>query len=129
MISVIVPVIKPEKAERCFAAIKEHASMPYELVTAVDEQRVGCPEMVKHLTKQAKNDWVMFLGDDTIPQKGFMEEAWNKTDVFPEARGMVGLNDQHQNGDIVATHWLCHKAMLMHTGGEFFHTGYKTPVL
>lgn len=124
MISIIVPVIRPDKAERCFAAIEEHACVPYEIVTEIDHDHIGCPKMVKKLTEKTKYEWVMFLGDDTIPQPGFMEEAVKQIDNLPDYWGMIGLNDQHWDGNILATHWLCHKSMLELTGGEFFHTGY-----
>jgi len=125
MISVILPVIRPDKAARCIEALEKHCDgIEYELVTAVDTDRIGCPKMVKKLTQETKFDWVMFLGDDTIPQPGFMSEAVKQIGNLPEW-GMVGLNDQHWDGNLVATHWLCHKDMLAFTGGEFFHTGYN----
>ena len=125
MISVIVPVVRPEKAQRCIEAIKKHSGgITHEIVVEEDTERIGCPKMVKKLADRAFFDWVMFLGDDTIPQDGFMANAIKHIDDLPDEWGMIGLNDQVWNGNIVATHWLCHKKMLEITGGEFFHTGY-----
>ena len=53
-----------------------------------------------------------------------MAEAIKHIDELPDGWGMIGLNDQTWNGNVVATHWLCHKNMLELTDGEFFHTGY-----
>lgn len=126
MISVIIPVVRPDKAERCIEAVRRHSgSVVHEIVAQEDTERVGCPAMVKRLTDRTYFDWVMFLGDDTIPQEGFMAEAIKHIDDLPDGWGMIGLNDQHWDGNVVATHWLCHKKMLELTGGEFFHTGYR----
>jgi hypothetical protein len=125
MISVIIPVVRPDKAQRCIEAIKKHSGgIVHEIVTENDTDKIGCPKMVKKLADQTFFDWVMFLGDDTIPQEGFMQNAVAHIDKLPDEWGMIGLNDQVWNGDVVATHWLCHKKMLELTGGEFFHTGY-----
>ena len=126
MISIIIPVIRKEKFERCVKAIiKNSDGIVYEIVAEKDEKRIGCPKMVKTLTRLSKYDWVMFLGDDTIPQEGFLKNAVKEIDNLPDKWGMIGLNDQHQNGEKVATHWLCHKKLLSLTDGEFFHTGYN----
>jgi len=121
-ISIIIPVVRPEGAERCIKAITDDCpKVPYEIIAEEDTQGIGCPKMVKHLAAKARYDWVMFLGDDTIPQPGMLWEAV----PFPGFRGMVGLNDQIHNGNDLSTHWMCHKDMLKLTGGEFFHTGYN----
>ena len=126
MISIVLPVIRPDKAKRCIAAIKKHAgNITYELVTAVDEDRIGCPKMVKELVKETNFDWVMFLGDDTVPEEGFMANAVAKINDLPDGWGLIGLNDGHWDGSKIATHWLAHKNMLALTDGDFFHTGYK----
>ena len=126
-VSIIIPVVRKEKANECIKAIYENARMScehFEVLAVDDTDGIGCPKMVKMLTDMAKHDWVMFLGDDTLPQKGFMQAAIDKIKGLPEEWGMVGLNDGI-HGDSFATHWMCHKNMLMLTGGEFFHTGYN----
>ena len=96
MISIILPVIRPDKAKRCIAAIKKHAgNITFELVTAVDNDRIGCPKMVKELVKETNFDWVMFLGDDTIPQENFMANAVAHINDLPDGWGLIGLNDGH----------------------------------
>ena len=127
-VSVVIPVIRPEKAERCIAAIRKNVGIAegdYEIITEVDEQRRGCPKMLKRLVSRAKYGLVMFLGDDTIPQPDFMKNALRKMSELPDSWGLVGLNDQHHNGNQLATHWLADKRLLPLLEGVFFHTGYS----
>ena len=127
-VSIIIPIIRPDGAKRCIEAIHENAGVPesqYEIVTAVDDKRIGCPKMVKALVERTKHDLVIFLGDDTEPQKDFLKKALQAMSRLPEGWGLVGLNDLHHNGNTLATHWMAHKKLLPLLGGEFFHTGYK----
>ncbi len=125
-VSIIIPTVRPEKAIRCVEAIHENAGVSpeeYEIIREIDIGRVGCPRMVADLVSKSRYDWVMFLGDDTIPQSDFLKNAIDAIEYLPDGWGMVGLNDGiHQ--DNFSTHWMCHKNMLELTGGEFFHTGY-----
>jgi GT2 family glycosyltransferase len=75
--------------------------------------------MVKQLVERAKHDLIMFLGDDTVPLKGFDTESVKEMEKLEW--GLVGLNDMATQK---ATHWLAHKKLLDEIGGEFFHTGY-----
>ena len=96
MISVIVPVVRPEKAQRCIEAIKKHrGGVTHEIVVENDTERIGCPQMVKKLADRAFFDWVMFLGDDTIPQDGFMANAIKHIFDLPDEWGMIGLEARH----------------------------------
>ena len=130
-VSIIIPIIRPESAERCVAAIKENAGLPidqYEIVSDMDVHGVGCPKMVEKLTKKTKYDLVMFLGDDTEPEKDFLKHATQSMNELPDGWGVVGLNtqdDRVENGNKIA-HWLAHKKMIKHIqGGSFFPNEYK----
>lgn len=126
-ISIIIPIIRPEAAGRCISAIKKNASLPidsYEIVAEMDIKRVGCSRMVKKLVEKTKGEMVCFLGDDTVPQEGFLQNALEMMKTLPNGWGLVGLNDQHQDGNKLATHWLADKRLLSLLDGEFFHTGY-----
>ena len=124
-VSIIIPVIRPEKAARCISMIRENAGdgVNYEIVSSVDEDRMGAPKMVKELVAQTKYDLVCFLGDDTLPQKDFLKNAVLEMNQFEGRWGLVGLNDE--SGRKLACHWLAHKKLLPLIGGEFFHTGYR----
>jgi len=127
-VSIIIPVIRPIKAKRCIEAIKKNAGVSesqYEIITEIDHEKVGCPVMVKRLVEKAKHELVMFLGDDTIPQKDFLKNALAAITTFPDKVGLVGLNDNHHDGNKLATHWMASKKLLPYLDGEFFHTGYK----
>ena len=124
-VSIIIPVIRPEKAKRCIEAIRENAGVEfnqYEVLTAQDIDGVGCPEMVKRLTEMSLYDLVLFLGDDTIPQKDFFVNALHAMESLPDGWGVVGLN----SGGNDHAHWLADKRMLEHIpGGNFFSTEYR----
>ena len=130
-ISIIIPIIRPGSAQRCVEAIKKNAGLPpdqYEIVLGFDENNIGCPGMVKKLTDRTKCDLVMFLGDDTIPEPGFLSHALEAMKGLPDEWGVVGLNTQDirvEGGNPLA-HWMAHKKMLEHIpGGAFFSTEYK----
>ncbi|MBD3337157.1 MAG: hypothetical protein GF355_16720 [Candidatus Eisenbacteria bacterium] len=129
-VSIIIPVIRPESARRCVEAIRRNAGpglepeADYEILAEPDTNRIGCPRMVKRLTARSRGEMVLFLGDDTLPQNGFLAKALEAMASLPGGWGMVGLNDRVHDGNHTATHWMCHKKLLPLLGGEFFHTGY-----
>lgn len=124
-ISIVIPVIRPAGFARCRAAIAGSGLAPeqYEIVAAEDADRIGCPAMVKRLVARSRYDLVCFLGDDTIPQPGFMAEALQAMQTLPDGWGLVGLNDE--TGRDLPTHWLADKRLLPLLENEFFHTGYQ----
>ena len=127
-VSIIIPVIRPESAERCIEAIRKNAGCDsYEIISAVDVDGIGCPKMVEILTKQAKYDLVMFLGDDTIPEKDFLKHAIDAMESLPDGWGVVGLHTldiRIETGNPLA-HWMAHKKMIEHIpDGNFFSTEY-----
>lgn len=132
MVSIIIPVIRPEKAARCIEAIINNlAGFPLDQVEIIAERDVdgiGCPAMVKKLTDRSKHDLVMFLGDDTIPQYGFLLMAVEKMMDFSDGWGVVGLNTQDDRPGVGFNdhaHWMAHKKMLEYIpGGAFFSTEY-----
>jgi hypothetical protein len=127
LVSIIIPVIRPENMPFLVKTIQKQANVHeavYEILTAEDKDRIGCPKMVKALTDKSRGSMVMFLGDDCIPWKGFLKYAIEAMDTLPDRWGLVGLNDMHHDGNKLATHWMAHKRLLKPLGGEFFHTGY-----
>lgn len=134
MISIIIPIIRPEKAQRCKEAILKSIyhgphSMEFEIITEHDTKGIGCPEMVKQLTNKTKGEYIVFLGDDTIPQKGFIQEALKAMNTLPDQWGVVGLNTQDDrlgpDGYNDRAHWMAHRKMLEHIpGGAFFPVDY-----
>lgn len=129
-VSIIIPIIRQESADRCKEAIKKNAGIPaeqYEIVSIVDTGGIGCPRMVERLTKHASHNLIMFLGDDTLPEPDFLKHALEAMESLPDGWGVVGLNTQDirvENGNPLA-HWMAHKKMLLHIpGGNFFSTEY-----
>ena len=123
MISVVIPVVRPEKAARTVSMLYENAGIiDYEVLTEVDDKRIGCPKMVKKLVSESEGSMVCFLGDDSLPQPGFLKHALEAMRALPDGWGLVGFNDN--TGRILPTHWLAHKNLLPLLDFEFFHTGY-----
>ena len=123
--SIIIPWIREKKFERLKSIIRETVGISdrdYEIVAEEDKDRIGCPKMVKRLVEQAKSDNICFLGDDSLPKWGFLENALVEMSKFPDGYGLVGFYDM--SGRDLATHWLASKKLLPALGGEFFHTGY-----
>jgi len=129
MISIIIPVIRPEKAKRCIASIHENAGIPrhqYEIITEVDEHRIGCPKMVKRLVEKTRYDLICFLGDDTRMAPDCLKNALLTMNRFPDGWGLVALNEQNpRKHRATASHFLAHKTLLPPLGGEFFSTAYR----
>ncbi len=128
-VSIIIPTLnREEKLKKVLEEIDKNASYPdYEVIVMRDnfENRKGAPILVKEGVEKSKGELVMFLADDTIPQKDFLLLAVKKMyDTFgAEMDGLVGLNDMYWHGEF-ATHWLASKKLLPYLDGEFFHTGY-----
>lgn len=122
MISIIIPYIRPEKVETCMKAILDNGFVDGEILALEDTDRIGCPEMVKALTEKAKGDLICFLGDDTKPQKGWLDAGLEKMAQLPDGWGVVGLGTE---GSVKCAHWIADKRMLDLTGGEFFSTEYN----
>ncbi len=123
--SIIIPVIRPEKAARCIDLAIKRAGIKrdeFEIVTKEDKKRIGCPKMVKALVKRAKAENIVFLGDDCIPQENWLKEAMRYMSLLKGGWGLVGINDLSVRR--IATHWVAHKKLLPELDGEFFHTGY-----
>ena len=67
MISIIMPVIRPEKAKRCVEAIKANSGVGpllYEIITKEDTERIGAPKMVKKMTDACEGSMLRFLGGE-----------------------------------------------------------------
>ena len=129
-VSICIPTLgRPEKLHRLLEKIKENAEYDnYEIIVEEDKpipNNEGCPTVLKRCVDRSTGDFVMFLGNDVIPQPNFLQEAiWQMIRAFPEMDGFVALNDGYWEEGDAATHWLASKKLLPMLGGEFFHTGY-----
>ncbi len=130
-VSVCIPTLgRPEKLHRLLESIKQNAEYNnYEIIVKSDEfppNNAGAPKVLKRCVDESNGELIMFLGNDVIPQKGFMREAvWEMIRRFPQLDGMVGLNDNYWQEQHVAPHFLISKKLLPYLEGEFFHTGYN----
>jgi len=123
-VSICIPVVRLEQSFKCIEAIHENAGIPkeqYEVLTAIDHERIGCPKMLAKLVGRAKHDLICFLGDDTIPQKNFLKHALEEMKKLPDEWGVVGFNSDGNDH----AHWLAHRLILdLIPGGEFFPLEY-----
>lgn len=120
MLSIIIPVVRPQNIPQLTEAISKSISSPYELLLEEDTERIGAPKMVKKLTDKTTGDWICFLGDDTLPEQNSLDIALSyaqENDLW-----LVGLNDQHSTR---ATHWIASRGLLDYLEHrELFYTGY-----
>jgi hypothetical protein len=139
-VSIIIPTLgRPEKLTRCLQAIRDNAEYRnYQVVVVPDDpppNNQGVPKLLQKGLTEARawcptylgedvSPLVMYLGNDCIPQPGFLREAvYSMLRHFPKLDGLIGLNDGYWHGE-VATHWLVGVALKPQLDHEFFHTGY-----
>jgi glycosyltransferase involved in cell wall biosynthesis len=131
LVSICVPTLgRPDKLNRLLVAIKENAEYDnYEVIVKADElppNNIGAPKMLKKCVDESKGDLICFLGNDVVPEPGFLREAvWEMARRFPEMDGMIGFNDSYWKSEHVAPHFLISKKLLPVLDGEIFHTGYN----
>ena len=120
MISVLIPTIRPQNIPKILEHLKDACSVEHEVIWEEDTERIGAPKMLKKLVERAAYDWVVFIGDDTLPEKNCIDNALK----YAQENNLlvVGFNDFHgQKG----THWIAHKKLLDSLENrEFFFTGY-----
>lgn len=126
-ISLCLPIVRPEKAKRVIEVFHNEFDTDqggsYEILAEEDKERIGCPKMLKRLVRKATGNLILFLGDDTIPQSGFLKAALGSMASLPDSWGVVGLNSQNSKH---AAHFLADKRMLpLLPDGEFFNTNYQ----
>lgn len=128
-VSIVIPTMcRRQQLDKLLTLIDKNVGCTnYEVVVEHDwpYNRAGCPRTLARGVERAKYELVMFLGNDTEPQPGFLREAVQcMVTHFPNLDGLVGLNDGAS--PLVASHWLAGRKLLDLIGDtEFFHTGYN----
>ncbi|GEM_PF-1179999 len=115
-VSIVIPTLgREDKLRRCISAIREHANYTnYEIIVEHDsfKNRQGVAKTLRKGIDKSKGDYILFLGNDTIPQKDFLFLAVMKMLVnFTDKIGLIGLNDMYWHGEF-ATHFLIHRTLL-----------------
>jgi hypothetical protein len=118
MVSIVIPTLnRPEKLHRLLWAIRENAGYDnYEVIVKNDQfppNNTGMPKLLKQGVVESKGELVMFLGDDCVPEKDFLQLAvFRMIKTFPDLDGLVSINDLYwKNGD-GCTHFLGSKKLL-----------------
>jgi glycosyltransferase involved in cell wall biosynthesis len=127
LVNIVIPTLgRPDKLNRCLQAIRENAEYENYTVRVMPDdpdQPLGVPRLLRQATL-LDYAWLMYLGNDCAPEKGFLREAvYSMLRHFPDGSGLIGLNDGYWNGE-VATHWLAGPGLHGALGGEYFHEGY-----
>jgi len=100
---------------------------PYEVVVRYDDwppNNRGCPNVLHECYEAARGDFICFLGNDVIPQPGFLRiamEAMNRW--FPDMDGMGSFFDGYWMGEL-GTHFVISRKLIEKLGDEIFHRGY-----
>jgi hypothetical protein len=110
MISFLIPTLRSEGLLRVKSAIEEHCK-EFEY------------EILNRLAKRAKGEFLCVLGDDTIPQKGFIGHALMDMKELPDGWGLVAFDDGTHRP--LATHFIVDKRVVALLGGDLLHSGYK----
>src|SRR4030042_4805856 len=125
MISICIPMIRPEHEARLREAIALNAGIPpedYEIVIQHDNMREGCARTLHKAVQRAQGDKICFIGDDTMPEKDFLKFALEIMEYLPDGWGVVGLNSQESKH---AAHFLADRRMSkILPDGYFFHPEY-----
>jgi glycosyltransferase involved in cell wall biosynthesis len=120
LVSICIPVVRPQNMDRLLESIKTNAGFDdYEVVWEEDKERIGCPKKLKELVEKSRGELICFLGDDVDPQPDFLKVAVGL--IKTSDRLLIGMNDTQSHH---SAHWLASKKLLPLIGGEFFHTGY-----
>ncbi len=129
-VSICIPTLgRSQKLARLLRLIQLNAEWPHEVIVRWDEVglgRRGCPTVLAECVAASKYDFVCYLGNDVIPQPGFLRIAMEcMAKWFPGMDGLVGLHDGYWLAGELATHWVASKKLLPMLGGEFFYHGYS----
>lgn len=128
-VSIVIPTLgREEQLTNLVNSLPETTGWEnFEVIVKRDsfENRSGVPKMVKKGVEESRGGFVCFLGNDCVPEKGFLRRALEQMyRSFTYGDGLVGLNDGIWAKGEIATHWLASKKLLPSLDGEFFHTGY-----
>ena len=123
--SILIPVVRPQNISSIKEAIYQNAGIPadnIEVLTLYDVEREGCPKTLKKLVEHATHRFLVFIGDDCIPEDNFL---LNTLKYLEEGAQLVGFNDGYISGPKHCTHFVADRNILRELeGGEFFSTAY-----
>lgn len=116
LVSIIIPTrFRNQALETCLSLITEdERSYPnIEVIVVRDEldQPLGCPRATNTGVQKARGDYLVFLGNDCLPQRGWLLHAMRAMKAtFPDGKGLISFNDQNTPGR--CQHFLVHKDVL-----------------
>ena len=130
LVSICIPQLgRPASFARLLRMIRANAEYePYEIVTRWDElgdHNRGCPTVLAECVEASKGDFVFFIGNDSLPQPGFLRIAMEAmAKWFPAMDGLVVPSDSYWAAGELPIAWLGSKQLLPALQGFFFFPQY-----
>ena len=123
-VSFLIPTLRPDRLKITLDAIERRCGMaPEEYEILTDSDPGGPNQAINRMAAKAQGQYLCCLGDDTVPQPGFIDNALKEMAKLPDGWGLVAFNDGTDR--IMATHFLIdRKAIDTLLGGELMHSGY-----
>ena len=128
-VSICIPILGREASlQRCLKAIEDNTKdWPHEVVIEQDvfgPGRRGCPRTLAAAVERARFSYICFLGNDTIPQPGWLRIAMECMPSFPGEVGIIGFRDQVW-ADGRCLHFVAAKRLLDLLDGFFLNPCYS----
>jgi glycosyltransferase involved in cell wall biosynthesis len=136
-VSIVIPTLgREESLSKLLEAIEKNANYNnYEIIVQKDsfEDRKGVCKMFNEGVKKSTGDYVMFLGNDCLPQKNFLVHAVRQmSKSFENFDGMIALKTIFKTKDGYrqfigenSSHFLISKKLLCYFGNNFFNPIYN----
>lgn len=131
LVSILIPSLGREaQLERLLEIIPRTVEYsPIEVIVEYDSwppDNQGCPKTLARAVARSKGDFHVFLGNDTIPQQGWLRLAMEcMAKWFPEMDGLVCLGDSYWKSAELPVHWLASRKLLVSLGGFYFEPCYQ----
>jgi len=120
-VSIIIPNYTRDTAPLVDSLVSDNYSGKKEIIIQKDETGEGCPKTFNKGVEKATHDLVVFLGDDCVVEKNWLNHAVMK---YINTGDLIALNDGMFFPDWqpkLASHFLAHKTLRNKLqGGHFF---------
>lgn len=121
-ITVIMPTIHPEMAEKTAKILTERAGIPFDIVVIEDTERKGYVKICNDVVKITPSDYYAYVTDDVFPSRLWLKSA---IEVMEEHKaGLFGFNDGKWNGAIATCGVVTKEFMQSNYGGDLFYPKY-----
>lgn len=121
-VSVIMPTIHREMADKAMKILKSRAGVDGQFLVIEDTDRHGFVKVANAAFKHTKARYVAYVTDDVFPSRGWLKDALAL--MKSKGAGLVGFNDGKWKGSL-ATVGLVDREWVKHQyGGDMFYHEY-----